>query len=50
MLEDNKVQNHHISSDLEVNSKAMVTSLTYLNVIVTDGNLHHKITHDLDIL
>lgn len=46
----NNVQNHQISSDLEFNSRAMVSSITYSNVIVNNDNLHPIIPHDLKIL
>lgn len=48
VLEKKKIQNHKISSDLDVNSKAMVLSMTYLNVI--DDILHLRIVHNLEIL
>lgn len=48
MLE--KVQNHKISYDLEVNSKDMVPSMTYLNIIVINDNLLSIIAHDMEIL
>lgn len=50
MLEDNNIQNNQISSNLEVNSKVMVSIMTYPNVIITDDNLHPKIGYNLEIL
>lgn len=50
VLEENKVQNHPISFDLKVNLEAMMLSMTYHNVIVTNKNLYLITAHDFKIL